>query len=349
MIIHLKSQHPEQFAFFAQDSEILNQEKEKSVSPTNFEQSFTDNEEQREEVKFEAVRKFKRSAIWNFFNKTDEKFKNQCTVCEKVLLCKGNNTTSMIRHLRGRHPATFNNFLRQSENQIPQFYKYEAKPRAPKDESIDLNERTCPECLKVYSTKKGMLSHHKIVHLGERPYQCNECGATFARLDCFKLHNHNPERKFLCSFCGKAFGRESARHFHERVHRGDKRYGCLQCGKMFMSKHALAKHELIHTGEKPFHCTECGRNFTAQHQLKSHMLIHTGEKPYSCQYCHLRFRHLSTKRIHKCEGAGGIKNSVKEESVEPNDVSFECNECGDHFPVLHQLTAHMKSHTEEQP
>ena len=86
----------------------------------------------------------------SFFNKTDEKFKNQCTVCHKVLLCKGNNTTSMIRHLRGRHPVSFTNFIRQSDNQIAQYHRYEAKPRKNPMKKVDRRQ-----FLQVMGIRKG--------------------------------------------------------------------------------------------------------------------------------------------------------------------------------------------------
>ena len=40
------------------------------------------------------------------------------------------------------------------------------KTKAPKDEATELNERTCPDCLKVYWHKRAMLYHKKIVHSG---------------------------------------------------------------------------------------------------------------------------------------------------------------------------------------
>jgi len=84
---------------------------------------------------------------------------------------------------------------------------------------------------------------------GVRPYNCDICGASFARLECFNKHHHQRDKTYLCSICGKTFGAKSARDLHERAHSGDKRYPCGTCGKTFMTNQ-VPKTSLFFSNQK---------------------------------------------------------------------------------------------------
>eukprot|EP00092_Neocalanus_flemingeri_P000191 GFUD01000205.1.p1 GENE.GFUD01000205.1~~GFUD01000205.1.p1 ORF type:complete len:826 (+),score=182.40 GFUD01000205.1:38-2515(+) len=179
--------------------------------------------------------------------------------------------------------------------------KFKVKHELPYKLSAD--GKTCGDCGKVYVSKSSCRLHWRAVHSGLRPFECEKCGNTFTRKDSYDSHMtmHENSQPFMCSECGKTFNRRHARDQHERAHRGDFRFACSFCGRKFLSGQQMRGHERTHTGEKPFQCSQCGRQFVQKHQLVTHFRTHTGEKPYQCARCKQWFKHLSSRRNHKCE------------------------------------------------
>jgi len=182
--------------------------------------------------------------------------------------------------------------------------------------------RTCCECRKVFSTGSAMRYHQRVVHSGDKPFKCDMCEKAFNRKDTLESHlsSHSDLKPFMCSVCGKQFGRRHIRDTHERRHKGEKKYACNMCVKRFMSSQQLKNHIRVHTGEKPFSCEHCGRMFAVKHQLITHLRIHTGERPYGCAKCDQKFKHLSTRRNHKC--VGDLKHHPHQEAVDVRDALY---------------------------
>merc|ERR1719394_1017154 len=148
--------------------------------------------------------------------------------------------------------------------------------------------KTCGDCGKEFSTRGGMRYHWRAVHSGLRPFECRDCGATFTRKDSYDSH--------------------------QVMHANSKPYICGDCGKTFVSGHQKRSHERTHTGERPYQCSTCGRTFAQKHQMITHTRIHTGEKPYQCGKCQQWFKHLSSRRNHKCEGENTIAQTTTDSS-----------------------------------
>ena len=223
--------------------------------------------------------------------------------------------------LQGETPSSLEVLLREGDVQIEERLELERLSSKlgllPNSKPGYLPKgKTCGDCGKEFSTRGGMRYHWRAVHSGLRPFECRDCGATFTRKDSYDSHQvmHANSKPYMCADCGKTFGRRHARNLHERAHRGDKRFTCGFCAKSFLSGHQKRSHERTHTGERPYQCSTCGRTFAQKHQMITHTRIHTGEKPYQCGKCQQWFKHLSSRRNHKCEGENTIIQTTTDSS-----------------------------------
>ncbi|XP_025832551.1 zinc finger and SCAN domain-containing protein 2 isoform X6 [Agrilus planipennis] len=195
----------------------------------------------------------------------------------------------------------------------------------------------CELCDKSFYSYPHFLEHENI-HTGEKPFQCNDCGKTFAYSRYLKSHErhvhkqrkekvfkcplcdkvcrtsqsllshrntNHPEHLHVCDVCGKTFKTTTRLKLHTNIHLNKKPYQCSICNKRFNKRSIMMQHQPIHTGEKPYACTYCDQRFSRRDSMIIHSRRHTGEKPYNCQLCNGNF---TTKKIlinhqKKCTGS----------------------------------------------
>eukprot|EP00040_Diaphanoeca_grandis_P043941 m.10825 g.10825 ORF g.10825 m.10825 type:complete len:334 (-) comp8504_c0_seq1:37-1038(-) len=111
----------------------------------------------------------------------------------------------------------------------------------------------CPHlgCDKTFNEKSALRKHFQ-TH-GPRAHVCNECGKAFVESSKLKRHRlvHTGEKKWQCGFegCGKRFSLDFNLRSHFRTHTGDKPYVCPfgGCDRRFAQSNNLKSHILTHT------------------------------------------------------------------------------------------------------
>ena len=161
----------------------------------------------------------------------------------------------------------------------------------------------CKLCDKMFSSVKGLNTHH---HMDHGIVRCPKCGKYFSTQSLLDKHSYpHREAKFSCELCGKCFQFESRLNQHMVTHI-TKKFSCPKksCNREFKNIGDLNRHMNVHTKGGWYYCNQCSYKNKDKRNTDSHM--RKREKPedgrYECNKCGKKMKYSMQYKRHREQG-----------------------------------------------
>lgn len=197
----------------------------------------------------------------------------------------------------------FQNYDSVENTDIVELYHKDPGERSTKkEEPVVPITLKCNICEKILKNRNTYLKH-MIVHTGDYPYMCEQCGKglmAYTHLVSHMKAKHGWERTDKCSYCGYLALNKSILQIHERRHTGEKPFVCDHCGMGFHRRANLLQHLPVHLTTKTVQCSLCPSAFKSIRFLRTHYNKKHKQKKYTylCHICKNYFKTTGNVRMH---------------------------------------------------